>query len=405
MYPSANKRRKLSGYYQPSSSSSSPTWPTRLPVDANGKVIPPEELSMIPYQDPTIPPQYQQIPPTFYRTVQPSGQLPGDPGVSGPATAAPVPQQIFPAQQMPPRYQGYPQFYGVVEQNTPATISEQRRQQQQQQQQQRQITMQPITSGSQTPGGPLQQSMTPRIISYSTPHPRHSISQSSISMPPSSPASPYIMGMSDSNTNFAYSDHRNRNSEMLGLVNIPSPQMMPAGPIGGRIYSANFTPGTGMPGGAPPNFQRISSDGLGKPIRYRPRLRRRYRSVNHQNEISATVYLPADPVTDITCFTEEDVFVLKSLLPLAEAHKWKYLSSKLSRLQAKKFTAEFCCRKFHQMYYLPFNAANCLLGVVYLLQGKRKKNFALHGDNYEGLLGSSLPYILCRDGWNYVDSA
>ncbi len=131
-----------------------------------------------------------------------------------------------------------------------------------------------------------------------------------------------------------------------------------------------------------------------------------YKSVNNQNRISPSCYLPADRNADISGFNEQDVYILKSLLPLAESHKWKYLSSKLSRLQSRKFNAEFCARKFHQMYRLPFNESNSLLKVAYSLKDKTHKDLAasgMSGINYEGLIGSSLSYILCRDGWNYVD--
>lgn len=130
-----------------------------------------------------------------------------------------------------------------------------------------------------------------------------------------------------------------------------------------------------------------------------------YKSVNNQKQISPSCYMPADQMADIGGFTEEDIYILKSLLPLAESHKWKFLSSKLSRLQSRKFNAEFCARKFHEMYHLPFNQSNSLLKAVHSLKdkGHNEQGNTLVGVNYEGLIGSSLPYIICRDGWNYVD--
>ncbi|GME89432.1 unnamed protein product [Ambrosiozyma monospora] len=126
-----------------------------------------------------------------------------------------------------------------------------------------------------------------------------------------------------------------------------------------------------------------------------------YRSVNNQALISQQDYVPSDPAVDISEFTEEDIIVLKNLLPLAEIHKWKFISNRLSKSRSKKLNSDYTIKKFHEMYNLPFNPQNSLLNSNYFLQ--MNKDTDKKQENFEGLLGSSIPYILCKDGWNYVD--
>lgn len=152
--------------------------------------------------------------------------------------------------------------------------------------------------------------------------------------------------------------------------------------------------------------------------------------LNRQPELSPDYYKPADPSTDLSNFTEEDVIVLKNLLSLAEIHKWKYISNKLSKIRSKKLNTEYCINKFHLMYNLPFNPKNNSLNSNYFLKMNDNHhnhnhnhnhnhthldhNISLDNNNtnteteekeetFEGMLGSSLPYIVSKDGWNLID--
>lgn len=117
-------------------------------------------------------------------------------------------------------------------------------------------------------------------------------------------------------------------------------------------------------------------------------------------DATSTTYVPADSSVDISQFTEEDVIILKNLLPLSEVHKWKHVSNKVSKIRSKKMSAEYCLRKFHKMYNLPVNPKNTLLNTNYLMKrdGRTQKE-----KNPEGILGSSIPYIVSKDGWNSID--
>lgn len=123
---------------------------------------------------------------------------------------------------------------------------------------------------------------------------------------------------------------------------------------------------------------------------------------NRQLEISPDVYVPADPSLDISSFTEEDIIILKNLLSSAEIHKWKYISNRLSKTRSKKLNAEYCINKFHTMYGLPFSPKNSLLHSNYFL--KIDKERKPEEENFEGILGSSIPYIVSKDGWNLIDA-
>ncbi|ODQ45254.1 hypothetical protein PICMEDRAFT_74025 [Pichia membranifaciens NRRL Y-2026] len=125
-------------------------------------------------------------------------------------------------------------------------------------------------------------------------------------------------------------------------------------------------------------------------------------AANKQSEISPDMYVPADPSLDISGFTEEDIIILKNLLSFAEIHKWKYISNKLSKTRSKKLNAEYCITKFHAMYGLPFSPKNSLLHSNYFL--KIDKERKPEEESFEGILGSSIPYIVSKDGWNLIDA-
>lgn len=153
-----------------------------------------------------------------------------------------------------------------------------------------------------------------------------------------------------------------------------------------------------------------------KPIRFvsghydldAPKRKYQYRK-NSQKEIldNGYLYLPADSNANINQFSKEDIIILKNILPNAEIHKWKYISNRLSKTKSKKLNTEYCINKFHQMYDLPFNKNNNPLDSKYGLKINSKNDFNIdiknNGDNFEGMMGSSLGYILSRDGWNLID--
>lgn len=119
------------------------------------------------------------------------------------------------------------------------------------------------------------------------------------------------------------------------------------------------------------------------------------------NDSNSDNYIPSNENIDISKFTEEDIIILNNILPLAEIHKWKYVSNKLSKRRSKKISAEYCMKKFHEMYGLPFNSENSLLHSNYLLKfdkGQQKTE-----ENFEGMVGSSIPYIVSPEGWNLID--
>lgn len=148
---------------------------------------------------------------------------------------------------------------------------------------------------------------------------------------------------------------------------------------------------------------RSNSDPLNQaelPAAEPPRRRYKYKSQS-QKRISATKYVPADPSANVAQFSREDLIIIKNILPMAEIHKWNYLSNKLSKLKSKKLNSEFCIDKFHQMYNLPFNKNNSPLDSNYTLRANSEDPAV--GKNYEGLVGSSLGYILSSDGWNLID--
>lgn len=135
-----------------------------------------------------------------------------------------------------------------------------------------------------------------------------------------------------------------------------------------------------------------------------PKRKYKYRK-GSQNEISPSVYIPSDPQANTSQFSREDIIILKNILPNAEIHKWKYISNRLSKTKSKKLNTEYCITKFHQMYGLPFNQKNSPLDCNYGLKLKSEdsQNDQEQGNNFEGILGSSLGYILSRDGWNLID--
>lgn len=122
----------------------------------------------------------------------------------------------------------------------------------------------------------------------------------------------------------------------------------------------------------------------------------------NQASIPTDTYIPANPDVDISQFTEEDIIILKNILSLAEVHKWKHVSNRLSKAKSKKLSAEFCINKFHAMYGLPFNPKNTLLKSNYFLKMDNDENLK-NSENFEGMLGSSIPYMVSKDGWNLID--
>lgn len=117
----------------------------------------------------------------------------------------------------------------------------------------------------------------------------------------------------------------------------------------------------------------------------------------------SNTYVPSDPSLDISFFTEEDVIILKNLLPTAEIQKWKYASQRLSKIRSKKLNAEFCISKFHAMFGLPFNPKKSLLQSIYSMKADSKNTSNSTEENFEGILGSSIPYVVAKDGWNSID--
>lgn len=120
-----------------------------------------------------------------------------------------------------------------------------------------------------------------------------------------------------------------------------------------------------------------------------------------QRQLPNNHYISANKNVDISQFTDEDVIILKNMLPLAEIHKWKYISNKLSKARSRKFNAEYCINKFHEMYGIPFNPKNSLLQSNYFM--KLDNSQQQREINIEGMLGSSIPYVVCKDGWNAID--
>ncbi|GMM32270.1 hypothetical protein DAMA08_050150 [Martiniozyma asiatica (nom. inval.)] len=130
--------------------------------------------------------------------------------------------------------------------------------------------------------------------------------------------------------------------------------------------------------------------------------KRKYYFKNHQSKISDSFYMPADKEADICKFTKEDIIILKNILPAAEIHKWKHISNSLSKSKSKKLNAQYCIQKFHDMFNLPLNPQHTPLHASYCLS-LNQDSHQLQGKNYEGMVGSSIGYILSKDGWNYID--
>lgn len=118
-----------------------------------------------------------------------------------------------------------------------------------------------------------------------------------------------------------------------------------------------------------------------------------YARINNQQCFDPFRYVPADNV-DLSKFTASDLDTVCLLLSQAEVHKWKYISNRLSKLRSKKLSPEYAMSKFHQMYNLPFGSSDFLLASRYRGQLPNVS---------EGLLGSSLAYVVCKEGWRYSD--
>ncbi|GME89497.1 hypothetical protein B5S28_g3501 [[Candida] boidinii] len=131
---------------------------------------------------------------------------------------------------------------------------------------------------------------------------------------------------------------------------------------------------------------------------------------NTATSTTGITYVPSNPSYDISEFTEEDILLILDVLPLAEIHKWKYISNKLSKTRSKKLNSEYCIKKFHEMYDLPFDPNDSLLNQNCFTQhshhqmpfGYKNNKFGKPGKNSEGLIGSSIPYIVCKDGWKNI---
>lgn len=80
---------------------------------------------------------------------------------------------------------------------------------------------------------------------------------------------------------------------------------------------------------------------------------------------------PAGPLWDA-----EDVRTLRDLLEVGERAKWKHVATELTKLQGKRIPAVACQKKFKDMF-----------GVA----------------EASSLLGSSLCYVVARDGWACLD--
>lgn len=82
--------------------------------------------------------------------------------------------------------------------------------------------------------------------------------------------------------------------------------------------------------------------------------------------------------SNLNFLTEKDIKIIKSLLPMAETHKWKYLSHRLSKKRSKKISSEFTKVKTHDFFGLPYTS--------------HTNNEIKY--NIEGLVGSSVPYLV-----------
>ncbi|ODV93142.1 hypothetical protein PACTADRAFT_51772, partial [Pachysolen tannophilus NRRL Y-2460] len=126
---------------------------------------------------------------------------------------------------------------------------------------------------------------------------------------------------------------------------------------------------------------------------------------HHTNNLNNYYYPQEYQYIQPTFFTEEDILVMKKLLPLAELHKFKYISNKVSKARSKKISLEFTREKFHQFFDLPLDpkiAEHHNLDVSggkngsYDEKNKNKNNvnYSKSHKNIEGLLGSSIPYLV-----------
>lgn len=124
-------------------------------------------------------------------------------------------------------------------------------------------------------------------------------------------------------------------------------------------------------------------------------------SIDNQKKLSPSIHKSDASLDIMTDFTKEDIIIIKNLLCYAEIHKWKYISNKVSKFRSKKLNAEYCINKFHSMYGLPFNPKNSPLHATYCLKQYKEKE--IQEENIEGMLGSSIPYILSNNGCSSFD--
>lgn len=131
-----------------------------------------------------------------------------------------------------------------------------------------------------------------------------------------------------------------------------------------------------------------------------PQMSQNYPSPYHSTGppflINPIVIPSADPHQPPKQFTEMDLQALKEILPAAETHKWKYISNKVSKAKAKKMNSEFCNVRFHDFFQLPYHLPEEESNIQYLNNSSSFYD-ANSETNIEGIVGTSLPYLVHKD--------
>lgn len=132
----------------------------------------------------------------------------------------------------------------------------------------------------------------------------------------------------------------------------------------------------------------------------------RHNSDNHIEtpvlELKQPIFVPSSNSNEPPkYFTDEDLNILKELLPMAETHKWKYIANKVSKSRGKKMNSEFCSARFHEFFNLPQNKSIEETKIQYI---KNSNSFYDSGSEttVEGIIGSSLPYLTHSNN-NFTD--
>ncbi|ODV95711.1 hypothetical protein PACTADRAFT_50393 [Pachysolen tannophilus NRRL Y-2460] len=123
-----------------------------------------------------------------------------------------------------------------------------------------------------------------------------------------------------------------------------------------------------------------------------------YVQQQQQHESQSTLEAHPTRAVDLSLLetvSEEDLLILKKLLASAEMHKWRYISNKISKMRGKKMSTEFCRHKFHEFFGLPYKHDDHNQ-VQYLKNASTAFESAVKGSS-EGLIGSSIPYLVNND--------